>query len=344
MKKITIADIAQIAGVSTATVIRVVHNNGYVAEDKRAAVTKAIKETGYVAVNKQRQTSPARFIGVILPNEDNLYHQKLLQLLAVQIRQNGYFPTVVMLERSDAASLAQAVRDMQEGGIQGVINLTDPGKDAEAGMMNRLLDCNIPVLMLERGGGYGLDRVLVDAKEGVYIATRYLISQGHRHLAYIGRKIVDDPYSDDVDYERRAGYERAIREFQGIILESVVEQTEAFAKNLGCTAMARIRKEHPAVTGVVTAADSLAAGALDYLYENHISVPDEISLIGHDDTYARFLTPPLTTVAMPYEEMARTAVNIILQKKEDPLDRSVRTLVLSPQLILRNTVAEIKEQ
>ena len=149
--------------------------------------------------------------------------------------------------------------------------------------------------MLERGGGYGFDRVLVDTKEGVYMAASYLIQSGHTHLAYIGRNVSSEPYEVDVDNDRVNGYKKAIWDHQSRIRESIMEFTEDFCKEQGYLAMKKIW-ENSSVTGVVATADSLAAGAMEFLYENRINVPGDVSIIGHDDTYAEFLSPALTTM------------------------------------------------
>nr|WP_255671955.1 LacI family DNA-binding transcriptional regulator [Glycomyces amatae] len=188
---------------------------------------------------------------------------------------------------------------------------------------SRLVLCGRPSL----GEDVPASVVHYDNEGGAYAMTSHLLSAGHRRIAYMGMGI-----GLSTTNERVAGYRRAHADYGVEVDESLLVPGE-FLKSSGFELTRRLIAERPDVTAVFAATDMVAAGVLKALREAGVAVPEEMSVVGFDDIpLASDLTPALTTVHVPHEELGREAVRLGLR-------REAEQVVLGTHIVVRETVA-----
>jgi LacI family transcriptional regulator len=209
-----------------------------------------------------------------------------------------------------------------------------------------LKDSAMPVVQIERERTGDTHAVLVDNVAGARSGMRHLLERGHRRIAFIGGdpKLYPRSFSRalSVEEERLDAYVSTLREVGASIDEGFVQLDEYVALSPDGANIAGYRRMKALLdlarrpTAVFAGCDILAAGALQAIYEARLRVPDDISVVGYDDTLATSLAPRLTTVAQPMAELGSTALQLALAAVENP-DTEPRMITLSPKLIVRES-------
>lgn len=342
-KVATLKDVAARAGVSTATVARVLHANGYVADETRRLVDAAIADTGY------QLNAVAR--GLRLRRTFTLGH--VLQ----SISPNPFFAGVALgVEEAAAAHgcgvlLANTQGDPERERL-GVETLLRRRVDAilfttvaDEANIRLALDAGTAVVQVERVSPIPTPAVTVDNATGAAEATAHLLALGHRRIAYIGVDPQAAPASAlptarrVVERERLAGYLGALRR-HGVPVEDalIVLHESYYALDETRRAVHRLLQTPPAArpTAIFAACDMMAAAVLQEAYHQGLRIPDDLSVVGFDDTHASFLTPPLTTVAQPMIAIGQAAARLALDALQNGgAAAEPRTERLAARLIVR---------
>jgi LacI family transcriptional regulator len=218
----------------------------------------------------------------------------------------------------------------------------------DVGNLLLLKESGIPVVQIEREQTGDTHAVLVDNRAGTASAMRHLLELGHRRIAFIGGDPTRYPRSlsrgCSVEEERLEAYTGSLREAGASVDERLIQLGEYIARSeegsniAGYRGMKTILKLADRPTAVVAGCDILAAGALQAIYETRLRIPDDISVVGYDDTLAASLAPRLTTVAQPMAELGRTAIQLALSEIADP-EIMPKTVTLSPRLVVRDSTA-----
>ena len=340
MKKITMQDVAEYTGVSLTTVSRVVNGTGYVSKAKRIEVQEAIAATGYVLpqTSKINADKKGKIIGLILRKlPENFFYYKLTSALMQAADQCGYHTMVMYGEDLNNDALLEHIRKFQQYQVNGIVIGGFGEEYLREDVRIYLQECGMPLVFIERTAGcIGFNRVLVDSASGTQMATKHLIRQGHKNLLYITRG-----REGEVENARMDGFLRTIREIRE-------EERPKYriipcpdnSVGVGYEAARTAFCDDPDITGILAWFDGDAAGAMQYLYKIGKRVPDEVEIIGYDDTYADKMAPPISSVHMPIEEMAFAAVDMIVANQNDTKEFYAKTVILEPKLILRG-VTEI---
>lgn len=331
MKRIRQTEIAQRAGVSIATVSRVINQSGYVADDVRKRVEDAIADMGYLPTGRfyaQRK----RIVGVIVPNSTVApYFERLSQCVQRECEKMGFAAIFTHDDKLDNESLRNHVSMLSRLGVCGIVVCSFRDDRLEQETREALGKCGIPITFIERTAGcQGFHRVLVDNQLGTYQATQYLIRKGHRHLLYITKN-----RSSEVEHRRQEGFLSAIQEYKDANIQYQIRACESTDMSDAFEAAKAGFKKDAEITGIVTWNDIYAQGVLMYCYQNGKSVPDQVEIIGNDDVLAPYLIPPLSSVRMPLEEIAAAAIEIIDKSQEQSGMISARTVSLEPKLVIR---------
>ncbi len=330
MKNVRQSEVAKQAGVSLATVSRVLNQSGYVAEEARIRVEKAIAELGYVPTTHsfcQRQ----KIIGIILPyGRFNPYFEKLELCLHQACKCIGFGTFFVKEEHITNETLVPLVKELTALQVCGIIIATFNDNNLEPSTRDTLTACNIPVVFIERTAGcYGFNRVCVENKIGTYMAANHLIETGHTQLLYVTKTI-----KSETEKARLNGFLDAVSEFNGQI-NGMVRHCNEYSPKAACEEVKNAFLENPSITGIITWNDTYSLGALLYVTQQCKHVPADIEIIGYDDVLASVLEPPISSVHMPIEEMASAAVEILAKNYNSRNPLSIRTVLLEPKLILR---------
>lgn len=309
-KKPTLKDVAHEAGVSTATVARVLHGRGFVSKESRKRVEAAIDKTGYrlnvlaQSLRQQRTKTIGHLLTSISPNPFFAGVELGVENEAIQ---NGY-SVLIWNIFEDPQRETLGVETFIQRQVDAII-FTTP---IEPKNVEMALSAQIPVIQVERPTEVPSHKVLVDNYTGAASATEHLIQLGHQRIGFIG----GDPrhYRTDlsVDRQRLSGYRDTLRKNHITPSKNWYASGKYYSIEDGYQVMERFLKDGE-VTAVIAACDILAAGALQAIYRHNLRVPEDISVVGFDDTYAPYLTPPLTTVRQPMFEIGQMAARIAIE-------------------------------
>ena len=339
-KRVTIKEVAQAAGVSTATVSYVLNDKESISDVTKEKVWLAIKELGYVPDLNARglSTNASRLIGVVVPQTeddqhlmfDNEFYSEILGSIELAARAEGYH---VLVSGTDANE--NYMRLARERNLDGIIII---GMYQDQ-FFQQMKETGIPIVLID---SYCRDHyfhnIHIDDRYGSYLAVQHLISMGHRHLAFFCGQLKDD----GVMQKRLAGYREGLEE-AGIPYrrEYIYEGTIDYESGVEL-AQRLIKKKQP-VTGIVAAADVLAIGILKGLHGEGKDVPEDYSLVGFDDLkIARYVSPGLTTVRQDIPLKGKKAFEILLESIDDP-ELPKQEQILPLKLIERGSVRRLEE-
>ncbi len=297
-------DVADRAGVSPATVSRVLNGAATVRPEYRERVLAAIEELGYrpnrLASNLRRRK--AETIGVVVSDIENPHFTQMVRAVEDAAYRRGYR---VLLCNTDEEpekqrSYLEVLADERVLGV--ILSPSDP-RGAE---ISRLLDLGIPVVAFDRTvEDPRADAVTVDNRGGLRLATRHLIRAGHRRIGLIGGS-----RSIETGAERLAGYEAAMLEAH---LEPI--SAEGGFRIEAARAAARELLGADGLTALIVANNLMTIGALKALRERGARVPGDIALVAVDDPFwAELVEPPLTALAQPVRQMAESAVDLLFER------------------------------
>lgn len=328
---ITIRDVARQAGVSVATVSRVLNNSALVSPDTREAVMKAVTLLGY-RPNANAQalaTQVSETIGVVVMDVSDAFFGALVKAVDMVAQQQKY----VLIGNSyhEAEKERHAIEVLIRQRCNALIVHSKALSDSELG---EFMD-QIPgmVLINRLVPGYAHRCVCLDNISGAKMATRMLLNNGHQRIGYLAssHRIEDDDM-------RREGWSLALSE-QGITPSESWIGVGTPDMQGGESAMVELLGRNLQLTAVFAYNDSMAAGALTALKDNGISIPLHLSIIGFDDIpIARYTDPQLTTVRYPIASMAKLATELALQGAAGTIDASA-THCFMPTLVRRHSVA-----
>lgn len=343
VKKITMKRIAKEAAVSISCVARCINQSGYVAADKRQRVYEVMQRLHYIPNQQAKclRDGHSKLIGHIhVISEENIFFSKMAAKIERKSFEKGYKTISIAFEAGDMEMVEKQLMDLLAYSVDGII--LNPGINdeivRELGDMVKKL--TIPIVMIERPADvFEIEKILVDNAEGSYIATDTLIGEGHRRIIYLGVKT-----HEPVEQERYHGYVQAMRnvsdEYANRNSYFVDEYTVENGYKKCLEILDKLQDDLP--TAIFAASDILAAGVIRALHEKNLRIPEDVSVIGFDDTIAQFLSPPLSTMQLPIEEIAEAALDALIAKlKQTEETSSNRTVKIGPIYIERNSVQRI---
>lgn len=306
MAHITISDVARLAGVSTATVSRVLDHSPKVSEPTRERVLSVARSLGYKpsAIARSLSTGHTHTIGLIVTNVSNPYYPEMVAGIEDEAREAGY--STLLCNSYDDQERERAYLDLLvERRIDGVVI-------ASSGLTQRnpQLPAHLPIPMVlanADGKSLGLPSVSSDNYAGARALTEYILRLGHTRIAYIA-----GPGGLQTAGQRLLGFREALKAAQLDPASYAVIKSRSDATG-GETAMEHILLLDPRPTAVLAYNDLTAIGAMHTCHRAGLQVPDDISIAGFDDIQlSRLVYPPLTTVAQSTSLMGKLAVRQLL--------------------------------
>ncbi|MBI2914731.1 MAG: LacI family DNA-binding transcriptional regulator [Firmicutes bacterium] len=328
--RVTIEDVARLAGVSKSTVSIVINGQRGVSEATRQAVRQAIEKLGYrpdgVARSLKKRHSDV--IGLVLPDITNPFFPEVAKGVGDCARAAGYTVLLCNTENSPAEEV-RAVDALIERRVDGVI-LVSSGKHSD-----HLIDLKktaIPAVLVDReAGGIGLSTVSVDNIAGAYDAVTHLIGLGHRRIGFLSGPLDVLPNKQRHDGYRLALGNAGIKYDAGLVKTSdELSPDEAWV----LTGQLLDQETHRP-TAVFAFSDLWAIKVISAARERGFHVPGDLAVVGFDDTMiAPVVDPPLSSVSQPKYEMGRCAVELLLEAISDK-EVIPRAVVLKPELVVR---------
>lgn len=307
--KPTINDVARLAGVSKKTVSRVINRSQLLNEDTRERVQKVIEDLGYVPNPQARALALRRnfLIGLIHDNPNAQMVLNFQQGILEGLQGTEFAMVVRPVDRNSSAMLDDLREFLERQRLYGIALLPPISEnDALAALCDEL------GVRYVRMGSAELDDidhlVASNDREAVHDATAYLIAQGHRQIG-----LVEGPYGFRSAKERRLGFEDALKE-AGLALPRSHIADGNYTFESGVAAANRLLDLNPRPTAIFACNDEMAAAVIFVARERGIAVPQELSVVGFDDTpIAAHIWPPLTTVRWPIVSMGRAAAAKLLK-------------------------------
>ena len=311
----SIREVAKRAGVSPATVSRVINGTARVDEEKRERVEKAIEETGFrpneLARALYRKSS--KIIGVIVPDIENPFFSELAKAIEKEAYEQEYRILLCNSDDQKEKELAnlQMLAQLQADGVILMTNTGEKSQSYEA--------VSMPIVFVDRRlDEMGQTSVIeADHYAGGKLAAEHLIACGCRKITCIR-----GPQELSSGKKRYEGYREVCRQYS--MKERFVDSTYKYED--GAKAAEEVLRRYPDTDGIIACNDMTAVSVYKVLQKRGYRVPDDIQIIGVDGVkFGRFLTPELTTVAQPIKEMGKCAVQMILGTvKELPRDREMK--------------------
>ncbi len=339
MKKVrtTLAEVASVAGVSVATVSKVLNEHADVAETTRERVRQALRDSAYRGPRRSpgrtaRGPEDKRLIEVCFPEWQNAYETAVLDGLTAEAEIKGF--EVIIGPRAHANRVVFDPESVRGPGRVGAIFVT---VDASIDPIKTLSDSGFPVVVVDpvRVGRTQCISIGATNFTGGVTATEHLLSLGHHRIAHAGGPAVE------CSQARVAGYLSALRQAGLPADESLVTHCD-FTYQAGRDVASHLLDRPDRPTAIFAACDEIALGIIEEARRRSILVPEDLSVIGFDDSFlASRSAPPLTTVAQPLVEMGRMAVRALTQLVDGDVVVT-RHLELATNLVVRDSTAALR--
>ncbi|MDV2682897.1 LacI family DNA-binding transcriptional regulator [Alkalihalophilus lindianensis] len=334
--KATIYDVAKKAGVSIATVSKVINNTGNMRESTRQRVIEIMKEMNYrpnmaasALTGKGTKT-----LGLLIPDISNPFFSEMARTIEDRAHELGMSVIICSTDENDEKE-KKYVELLRDKNVDGFI-VGASFKDKR--VLQSLIKDHIPLVLLTHDDvSLDITRVSIDDFKGGYEATSHLLAQGHRNIAIIA----EHAYSSNI---RITGYKEAHNIYGDTCKEENILRTFASIENgRSCFNQLFNRTNPSPPTAIFACNDQLAIGVIQGAKEKGIDVPVDLSVIGFDNTILATTTVPgLTTISQPISEMGERTVDLLVEeiKRGESLKERV---VFTPELIIRGTTSKVNK-
>jgi LacI family transcriptional regulator, galactose operon repressor len=317
----TLKDVAKAAGVSVATVSYVLNGTGSVGAKTRNRVLTTVHKLGY-RPNRAAQsmrTGQTKSLGLVLPDLTNPFFPELAQKIGEVAHKKGF--AVILIDcQNEIEREEEGIAVLMQHNVDGV--LWCPVSD---NLPNNLPDLSAPTVIIDRPMD-GFDVVQSNHIKSGNLLAEYIIGLGHHKIGFML-----GPHSISGQSHRRQGF----LDKAGKKLEVLWEIALPFPMKLTQEAMDILKK--PSVSLIVAGSDVIAIGVVSFLNKNKKRVPNEISVIGYDDIpWAQIMTPQLTTIKQPLEEIAYESVGLLINKINNP-KMQIRQILLDVSITERDS-------
>ncbi|WP_158299303.1 LacI family DNA-binding transcriptional regulator [Paenibacillus antri] len=332
--KITIKEVAKEAGVSIATVSRVLNGKDGIKPSTKDRVEKAIVKYNFSPDHIARSmiVKESKTIGLLVPQLSNEYWATLAEVIEEALWTHGY--TLLLCTSSTRDDSLQkekaAIHSFIQRKVDGIIYSTSSGaNESFLEFTEQIKRYGVPIVAFDQKI-QGMSQIYGDHLQGAMDAVKHLIQLGHRNIAYIGGPLVSP--------ERELGYRNAHTIHDLPVYEQLITRGEPTFQ-FGYRAMRELIESGRLFTGVFCGNDLIALGALQALETAGRRVPEDVAVVGYDDIHmASFAKPALTTVRQPIAEMGRTLVEqVLLSIETGNAPQQSRHLVFPMTLVVRES-------
>lgn len=333
----TIKEVAEAAGVSIATVSRMINQNGYVSDEAEKRIAAAMEQLEYESPLARRlagQNMPA--IALMLPDITNPFFSELARAVEDTCQQQG---CVVFFCNSDHQDIKEKnyLEVLRKRHIDGVIFASNYLPQEE---LDKLKQHRIPVVVLDRSSDtQKCSLIRSNNYEGAQMAVKHLIDTGCRKIAHIY-----GPQEIATAKERMNGYEDYVQSFPWYTPSLMAPGM--FLMEGGIQAVDTLLHRHPDIDGIFAGNDLMAIGVLKALHRKGVRVPHDISVCGFDGIkLGEIIEPELTTIAQPIYEMGKCAANILIKQIKSKNDKAILEIIeMNVSLHIRDSTRKDSEE
>ena len=335
--KVTINDIAELTHVSKSTISRVLNNSGPVAEKTRKAVTEAMERLDYKPNEIARSLSLRRTmtVGIVMQDIRNPYYANACWHGDRLLEQLGYSAVICNVDNDPEREQA-CLNSMGHRSVDGVLCIGP--QEETANIVRAVEEMEIPCVLVDTDPEIAkIDTVTLDNVYGGQLVIDYLVSLGHRKIAFVTSDFTS------AERERRVGYSEGLKA-RGIEVDPslIISQGEGQWHRGECPSLMELIRNGNAPTAIFASNDFKAIRIVRLLHRLGLSIPDDVSLVGFDDIdAAAMVTPGLTTIHQPVDKMIDIGVRILL-KRMGGLKGPTEHEVLRPWLVERESTRKIR--
>ncbi|ELY4025824.1 ribose operon transcriptional repressor RbsR [Cronobacter malonaticus] len=324
-------DVARLAGVSTSTVSHVINKDRFVSEAIRLRVEDAIRTLNYApsALARSLKLNQTRTIGMLITASTNPFFSELVRGVERSCFERGY-SLVLCNTDGDEQRMNRNLETLLQKRVDGLLLLCTETHQPSPAIMKRYPA--IPTVMMDWSPFDGGSDVIQDnSLLGGDIATRYLIDKGYTRIA-----CVTGPLDKTPARLRLEGYRTAMQR-AGLPVAEGYEVIGDFEFAGGLRAMQSLLALPEPPQAVFMGNDAMAVGAYQALYQAGLRIPQDIALVGYDDIeLASYMTPPLTTIHQPKDELGELAIDVLIHRMAQP-ELQQQRLQLTPVLTVRGS-------
>ena len=335
----TLKDIAKIANVNKSTVSKALNNSREVSEEKKKQIFEIARKLNYKPdiAAKTLAGMPSRLIGIIVPEIDSNYYVQVIKSVESELNAKGY-NLIIASTNFDEKKELNATKAFIGRRVDGIVFVGSLPNNVEIELM---LDNNgkpsVPSIFLHAviSTISEFDSIQIDGAYGFERAIDYLISLGHRSIGFIG---------EDISSKYRLPLFKTVMKEKGLevnmrFLKSGAERFELG----GYLRMKELIQEKTLPTAVFAAYDSLAMGVMRAAEEAGLRIPEDMSLVGNDNTReSAYMRTPLTTIYPPIARMAEFGTEMLIRRIKNNADLPISQLILKPELIIRETTSAVE--
>jgi|SRR5690625_2952270 len=323
-----IRQVAIQAGVSVATVSRVLNDHNTVSEETKVKVKEAINSLNYQPnmLGRNLRNSESRLLLILIPEISNPFYFEIIKGIEDTVLHNNY--NILLCETDSNPVRENIYFDLVKSKMADGIISMDPAVNVEA--LINLAKKHAIIQCSEYEINSGIPYVTIDNESAAYQAIQHLIEIGHKKIALINsdKKFL---YAR----QREKGYRKALEESGIPINDNYIHYAQHLGFSHGQDAMSKILQLKDRPTAIFAVSDLLAIGALKEIHANDIHVPDEIAIVGFDKIdFSNMTYPVLTTVAQPMYQMGCTAAQMLIDKIKG---KNVENVILDHKLVIRKS-------
>ncbi|MFW6046800.1 MAG: LacI family DNA-binding transcriptional regulator [Candidatus Woesearchaeota archaeon] len=332
---VTIKDVAKKANVSVATVSAVmnVDSDVNVSDELIHRVNKAIEELNYRPNRIARALSKKKtsVIAYVVPSIENRFFSQMGHLIEDYVYKNNYAVYLCNTHcKIDRAKLY--MNNLIENQIAGAV-ITLTWEVLQTNFIENLIENDIPVVGLAGARTTNIiDTVTIDDIKGTELAIEYFLKKGYKNIGFIGVQ------SSKTTEKRLKGYKNALKKVKVSFDKNKIALGNDFNRKDGYLLTKKLIKKNTNLQSIFVYNDVMAAGVIDQLKELKIKVPQEIEIIGYDDSVSEFIHPKLSTMAINKKEMVNYSMKILFDRIENK-NYHVKSEKVLPTLILRETTS-----
>ena len=323
----TLQDVADRAGVTVTTVSRMLNGRVPVSPKTRKKIERAMLDLGYSPNQMARALAKrsSNLVGLIVPSARQYFFAELIQEVEAAVSRFG-FQMLLCVSDQELEKEQSYYQALLGDRVRGIIMASYSAE------FDQIAHSGAPMVYIERQSVGGIPCVLMDSLQGGRLAGEHLIGRGCRSLLYLSGNAAKNSVSN----QRFQGFREAC-EAEGLPAPVCFEATwEEFISLDYTSSVRRLFAEYPGVDGIFTSNDLMAASVVRYAWHHHISIPDQLKVIGYDDTaFAQMCPLPLTTIHQPIADIADYAMDLLNRLSAG--EEVPETTVFPVRLVQRST-------
>lgn len=328
----TIKDIAREVNVSVSTISRVLNNKPDVSEETKIKVEKVIKKLGYNPnrIARGLVLRKTNSIGLVIPDINNPFFPEIIKGVERTAKKLGY-SLILCNTDNDKKEERESISLLRSKQVDGMILSLSLENKA---VLKELEKEKFPIVQIDRQIKDSIyPAVTIDNKRSAYIATEYLIKQGHKKIGHITGDL-----STETAINRLNGFKLALKDHNLTVKKEWILEGD-YSKESGKEMMEKIIKLEDRPTAIFFANDLMAFGAYEAIFEYNYRIPEDFSIMGHDNIeITSFVKPGLTTMDQPKYRLGEIAAKKLISMIENKDEKALQNVILKNAMIVRDSI------